>query len=71
MQTKQYQYVVGNGRHTSVVNPWYFGMDPDSAIFFIDLQELNLKKNVFLPVLLFEGTFTSVFKEKKSKRVTK
>jgi hypothetical protein len=46
-------------------------MDPDSAIFFIDLQELNLKKNVFLPVLLFEGTFTSVFKEKKSKRVTK
>jgi hypothetical protein len=46
-------------------------MDPDPAIFNIDLQsrrqqKTNLKKVFYL--LLFEGTFTSFFKDKKSKR---
>jgi len=44
---------------------------PDPAIFIIDLQEAN-KKLIFLIqffcLLLFEGTFTSFFKDKKSKR---
>jgi hypothetical protein len=39
--------------------------DPDLAIFVIDLQDAK-KKNFCL--LLFEGTFTSFFKDKKSKR---
>jgi hypothetical protein len=44
--------------------------DPDPAIFIIDLQEANktnLKKKFFC-LLLFEGTLTSFFKDKKSKR---
>jgi hypothetical protein len=53
-------------------------MDPDAdadadsepAIFFIELQDANekliLKK--YFCLLLFEGTFTSFFKDKKSKR---
>jgi hypothetical protein len=40
-------------------------MDPDPAIFVIDLQDT--KKKVF-SLLLFEGTFTSFFEDKKSKR---
>jgi hypothetical protein len=40
---------------------WLLDPDPDPAFFVIDLQ-------VFL---LFEGTFTSFFKDKKSKNVTK
>jgi hypothetical protein len=36
------------------------GSDPDPAIFVIDLQDANK--------LLFEGAFTSFFKDKKSKR---
>ena len=55
------------------------GPDPDSdpdavsdpAIFVIDLQDAN-KKQIFLKqlfcLLLYEGTFTSFFKDKKSKR---
>jgi hypothetical protein len=46
-------------------------MDPDPAIFVIDLQEAN-KKLIrlikFFFLLLFEGTFTSFFKDKKNKR---
>jgi hypothetical protein len=46
-------------------------MDPDPAIFIIDLQDTNKKlillKN-FCCILLFEGTFTSFFKDKKSNR---
>jgi hypothetical protein len=51
-------------------------MDPDSdsdpAIFVNDLQDANkmkklIKKKDFC-LLLFEGTFTSIFKDKKSKR---
>jgi hypothetical protein len=48
-------------------------MDPDPAIFVIDLQDANKKrifKKLFL-LLLFEGTFTSFFKDKKSKRIPK
>jgi hypothetical protein len=41
--------------------------DPDPAFFFIDLQDGN--KKVYL--LLFDGTFTSFFKDKKSKRSRK
>jgi hypothetical protein len=45
-------------------------LDPDHAIFVIDLQDANknqLKKKIFC-LLLFEGTFTLFFKDKKSKR---
>jgi hypothetical protein len=47
-------------------------MDLDPAIFVIDLQDANKKriKKKFC-LLLFEGTFTSFFKDKKSKRVIK
>jgi hypothetical protein len=46
-------------------------MDPDPYFFIIDLQDANkklisLKK--FFCLLLFEGTFTSFFKSKRSKR---
>jgi hypothetical protein len=45
--------------------------DPDPVIFIIDLQDTKIKqifcKTVFC-ILLFEGTMTSFFKEKKSKR---
>jgi hypothetical protein len=45
-------------------------MDPDPAIFVIDLQDANKKPNLnkkFFYLLLFEGTFTSFSKDKKSK----
>jgi hypothetical protein len=46
------------------------GPDPDPAIFVIDIQDANKKltskKNFCL--LLFEGTFTTFFKDKKSKK---
>jgi hypothetical protein len=44
--------------------------DPDPPIFIIDLQDANKKliKKKFFSILLFEGTFTSFFKDKKSKR---
>jgi hypothetical protein len=48
-------------------------MDPDPdlnpAVFVIDLQDkkLILLKS-FSALLLFEGIFTSIFKDKKSKR---
>jgi hypothetical protein len=40
-------------------------MDPDPAIFILDLQDAT-KKSKFFCLLLFEGTFTSFFKDKKS-----
>jgi hypothetical protein len=47
-------------------------MDPDPAIFVIGLQDaykkLFFKK--FFCLLLFEGTFTSFFKDKSSKEAT-
>ncbi len=43
--------------------------DPDPAIFFSDLQDVDKKKIFkFFPgirYLLFEGTFTSFFRDKK------
>jgi hypothetical protein len=48
-------------------------MDPDPAIFVIDLQEAN--KNLFFVqffcILVFENTFKSFFKNKKFKRSRK
>jgi hypothetical protein len=49
--------------------------DPDPSIFIIGLHDAN-KKRIFLKkfffIVLFEGTFTSFFKEIKSqKEVTK
>jgi hypothetical protein len=45
--------------------------DMDPSIFIIDFQDAN-KKLIFILkfscILLFEGTFTSFFKDKKSKR---
>ncbi len=45
-------------------------MDQDPAIFNIDLQDANkvTNKKKFFCILLFEGTFTSFFKEIKSQR---
>jgi hypothetical protein len=44
-------------------------MDPDPSIFIIDLQDANQKIFFkFFCTLLFEGTFTSFFSGKKSKR---
>jgi hypothetical protein len=48
-------------------------IDPDPAIFIIDLQDANkneLKKKFFC-LLLFEGTFTSFSKIKSPKELTK
>jgi hypothetical protein len=45
--------------------------DPDPAIFVIDLPDANKKITLFenfFCLLLFEDTFTSFFKDKKSKR---
>jgi hypothetical protein len=46
--------------------------DPNPPIFAIDLQEANKKPffKVFC-LLLFAGTFTLFFKDKKSKRINK
>jgi hypothetical protein len=40
---------------------------PDPAIFVIDLRDASKKQILkkFFCTLLFEGTFTSLFKEKK------
>jgi hypothetical protein len=52
---------------------WLKDTDSDPAIFVIDLQDAK-KKNFlkqFFCILLFEGIFTSFFKDKKFKKVTK
>jgi hypothetical protein len=44
---------------------------PDPSIFIIDLQDANkklIKKKKFFCILLFEGSFTSFFKEKVKKK---
>jgi hypothetical protein len=48
-------------------------MDPDPVIFVIDLQDANKKlfKQKIFCFLLFEGRFTSFFKDKKSERSNK
>jgi hypothetical protein len=46
-------------------------MDPDPAIFVINLHDANknqIRLKSFSAYYFFEGTFTSFFKEKKSKR---
>jgi hypothetical protein len=48
--------------------------DADPAIFVINLHEANKKLILFIMffcLLLFEGTFTSFLRDKKSKEVTK
>jgi hypothetical protein len=48
--------------------------DPDPATFVTDLQDASKKlifEHNFFCLLLFEATFPSFFKDKKSKRVTK
>jgi hypothetical protein len=43
--------------------------DPDPAIFVSDLQDVNKKLIFFVSLfcsILFEGTLTSFFKDKKS-----
>jgi hypothetical protein len=47
-------------------------MDPDPAIFVINCQDATKKilKKKFLCLLLFEGPFNIIFKDKKSKEVT-
>jgi hypothetical protein len=50
---------------------WDPDADSDPAIFVIDLQDPNEKLFFLLKffcLLLFEGTFTSFFKDKKSKK---
>ncbi len=49
---------------------WIRILDPNPAIFVIDLEEATIKKcfNKFFCLLVFEGAFTSFFKDKKSKR---
>jgi hypothetical protein len=45
--------------------------DPDPAIFVSDLQPSRRQKKSFLLItVLFEGTFISFFKNKKSKKIT-
>jgi hypothetical protein len=43
---------------------------PDPAVIVIDLQDAN-NKLFFFCLLLFEGTFISIFKDKSNKEVTK
>jgi hypothetical protein len=43
-------------------------MDPDPAMFVIDLQGANTFLNNFFCLFLFEGAFTSFFKDKKFKK---
>jgi hypothetical protein len=47
-------------------------MDPDPAIFVIELQDAS-KKQILkkFSAYYFEGTFTSFFKDKNLKEVTK
>jgi hypothetical protein len=45
-------------------------MDPDPAIFVIDLQDINETQiciQIFFSLLLFEGTFASFLKIKSQK----
>jgi len=48
-------------------------LEPDPDLFVIDLQHANKKTvlNNFFCLILFECTFTSFFKDKSPKEVTK
>jgi hypothetical protein len=53
---------------------WLMDPDWDPSMFIIDLQDGKKKINFlkkYSCILLFEGTFTSFFKDKKSKRSNK
>ncbi len=43
-------------------------MDPDPSIFVFNTKDANKKLILIFCLLLFEGTFTTFFKDKKSKR---
>ncbi len=61
----------GSGSGSADPCPWLIDQDTDPAILVNDLQDANKKqifKNKFFCLLLYEGTFTSFFKDKKSKR---
>jgi hypothetical protein len=66
----------GSGSGSGSADPCLWLMDPDAdpdpAILSLTFKmptKNKFKKKVFLPTVLpFEGTFTSFFKEKKSKR---
>ncbi len=57
------------GSGSGSADPCLWLLDPDPSLFIIDIQEANKKINLkkFVCILLFEGTFTSFFKNKKSK----
>ncbi len=70
-------------RFFSVADPWHFGTDPDPRIRTSDKRilirillfssvtfRMAIKKKIpnFFCLLLFEATFTSFFKDKKSSR---
>ncbi len=64
----------GSGSESADPCRWLMDPDPDPAIFVIDLQDASKKLifwHNFFCLLLSEGTFTSFFKDKKSKRATK
>jgi hypothetical protein len=45
--------------------------DPDFHIVLQDANKKQIKKKKFFCILLFDGSFTSFFKDNKSKEVTK
>jgi hypothetical protein len=55
-----------------VPDPWHFGTNPDPApdpaLFVSDLHRANKKSFFSNCLLLFEGAFTSFFKDKMSYR---
>ncbi len=64
-----------NPNRTSVVDPWHVGTDPDPRVRTTDLRirillftsvmfKMPTKKYFLSFLLIFEGTFTSIFKEK-------
>jgi hypothetical protein len=59
------------GSRPGSADPYLWPIDPDPDIFVITLQEANkfffLFNEVFL-IITFRGTFTSFFKDNKSKR---
>ncbi len=52
-------------KQSSVADPWHFGVDPDPAIFFIDLQDANKKQifsEKFFLLITFWGYSYIIFK---------
>jgi hypothetical protein len=66
--------ILGSMPLTNGSGSWIRVLDPDPALFVIDLQDVSKKlifEHNFFCLLLYEATFTSFFKDKKSKRVKK